>query len=562
MPVNPYNNIYPIEHVDFLYGRQGLMTTFVGVFSNLQYPYYRPPCISLVGLTRSGKTSILNALASVSAQQVLGSHLKDTLFIRVDCSGLPEDTPAAFWRFMTSRLTRAVAEKWPGFSFKPQPAADATGFENFHWHLLQITQQQCFVAFLFDEFDRVAGKLPRVVADNLRFLLDDLPHSVWYTIATRRSLLTYPAWSGISDADADVDFYSSLPSTYFEDNESNAHNNAEAGAKFRYLGLLEDAQPNGVRDFIWLPAHRNGVDFTAQDVDFAIYTGARHPDLTRLTCQRLYAFRERYPQGIPDYQGLYRAAHDDFARYYSFFWPELSQEQQEALIYFATRDSARSSISYQAVGELQNLGLVISWGDGYSLFSPILEDIIKQQQQPARPLYFKPTPAPQRPEAPAATPGQPYYPAAPRMFVPQAPEDKPSLMPVYIVCMLICATGTFDLIAWLSNGAIYQELGSLVTTRAFLESALIVLLLLAILALIIGMMWQSLRAWERRWKRKRAALAAKGTAHQAGSPAEAGSAQKSRRDAAVEFSLGAAQGALAGVVFPIIVAILLHLLHL
>src|SRR5437588_6144649 len=68
IPINPYNSLYPVERFDLLYGRQELMSQFNDLLSN--FSVARLPCISLVGLTRSGKTSVLNALASADRQHL------------------------------------------------------------------------------------------------------------------------------------------------------------------------------------------------------------------------------------------------------------------------------------------------------------------------------------------------------------------------------------------------------------------------------------------------------------------------------------------------------------
>src|SRR5947207_9583324 len=65
---NPYSSLYPVERFDSLYGRQKLMENISDMLSELSNS--RQPCISLVGLTRSGKTSVLNALASVDRKHL------------------------------------------------------------------------------------------------------------------------------------------------------------------------------------------------------------------------------------------------------------------------------------------------------------------------------------------------------------------------------------------------------------------------------------------------------------------------------------------------------------
>ena len=532
IPINPYSSLYPVERFDLLYGRQELMSQFnfwLSYFSNS-----RLPCIPLVGLTRSGKTSVLNALASADRQQLdlIGTRsVKDVLIVRVDCSGLPEETPASFWRFITFQLIKTSAEKYPVFAFQPHQFSDATAFETCHWYLRQLAQQKLLIAFLFDEFDRVAGGLPSEVAGNLRFLLDDLPGHIWYVTATRRPLSSYPSWASSKNI--------SEIGTYFVNPE--------------YLGLLEDTQPKGISDFIRLPALVNGVRFTDDDVNFARAIGARHPDLTRQTCMRLFEARLRQPQGNLDYDRFKRAAYTDFETFYGHFWPALPTEQQDALIYFATAEPSRNRISQEAVSELRKLGLLEYVAGGDRLFSPYLVDVVRGHLQPKL-TYYNPISQSNRQVDRAPIRNLPPYVVAPPLFIPQPGRNKKILVAVYVVVVLGFALCTLGIIDWASGGVVFNEISSLVTTHAFMQSALVALVILLELAIIVSIMWRSLSTWEKRWKRKMEKIPA--------SPTEGAMiAKKSSKDAALEFGVGVAASALAGIISTVVAAILLHLLH-
>ncbi len=531
-PVNPYSSLYPVERFDLLYGRQKLMGSFSGMLSELRK--YRQPCISLVGLTRSGKTSVLNAVASADRQylDVIGSQpVKDVLFVRVDCSGLPEETPASFWRFTTFQLIKTSKERLPSFAFQPYQFSDATAFEICYWHLQQLAQQELIVAFLFDEFDRVAAGLSREVADNLRFLLDDLPGRIWHVTATRRPLKSYNSWAQSKNT--------SGPLTYFTGTE--------------YLGLLEVTQPNGTYDFIRLPALANGVSFTDDDVNFALATGARHPDLTRQTCMRLFDARLKQPQGKLDYDLFKRAAYADFESFYGHFWPALPVEQQDALIYFATGDQSRNRISEEAVNELHDLGLLEYFSGGDRLFSSYMVDVIRSHHQPKF-TYYKPILQSNRQVTQAPFDNQPPYVVAPPLFIPQSRRNKKFLVALYFVVVLVFALCTLGIIDWASSGVVFNEISSLFTAHAFMQSALVALVILLELAIIVGIMWRSLSIWEKRWKSKMEKTPAS-------SSEGAMIAKKSSKDAALEFGIGVAASALAGIISTVVATVLLHLLH-
>ena len=234
-------------------------------------------------------------------------------------------------------------------------------------HIVKTTsgliKRYLLFSVLFDEFDRVALYRPIDVSHNLRFLLEMKAGHVVYITATRRQLYQY----------------------YFEERDGKDARGIISPlfnyfAAPLYLGLLEEAEPKGIVSFIREPARAHGVDFTNEDKEFALKYGGRHPDLTRLICMRLFEARQQNPQETLDYDGmLYEQAVRDFEPLYHVIWSELPAPQQDALIRLATTRLGVEEVPKRIMEDLLSLGLAVSLGADYSLFSPVLESFLGRE---------------------------------------------------------------------------------------------------------------------------------------------------------------------------------------
>jgi hypothetical protein len=180
-----------------------------------------------------------------------------------------------------------------------------------------------------------------------------------------------------------------------------------------------------------------------------------------------------------------------------------------------------------------------------------LADVVRSHHQPKL-THYKPVSQSNRQVAQAPIHSQPPFVAAP-LFVPQPARNKKFLVAVYTVLVLGFALCTLGIIDWASGGVVSNEISSLGTTHAFMQSAIVALVILLELALIVRIMWRSLGTWEKRWKRKMEKTPA--------SPAEGAMIAKNSKDTAIEFAVGVAASALAGIISTVVAAILLHLLH-
>jgi DNA-binding winged helix-turn-helix (wHTH) protein/energy-coupling factor transporter ATP-binding protein EcfA2 len=135
-------------------------------------------CVSIVGLSGSGKSNLLGFLAN-QQDRLKDPHKKAPLFILVDCNRLLEFTPQAFYRLVVNSSKRTPAG---GDEFTALEAA-----------LLEQMQHTPAVCLLFDRFDSlvhdsVDEKVRLAIAANLRALRDAHKYNLTYVVATRKPL--------------------------------------------------------------------------------------------------------------------------------------------------------------------------------------------------------------------------------------------------------------------------------------------------------------------------------------------------------------------------------------
>lgn len=360
---NPYANPYPVEQPEKLYGRRGAIEQL----SRGLFPPEVPLSQQIVGLTRIGKTSLLNVMSrlnDLNYQTFAESfglereQLKRTLFVQVNFEGLSANEAPSFWEMMGRQLRQAVQSQFPGGRSELLRLQTTTFYDFDGQGLSPLIRDGLKIILLLDEFDRVALRLPIDVSHNMRFLLEKYTGSLVYITATRRPLYQY-YYEERDDAKGVSPLFN-----YF------------APEPF-YLGLLEDsAEPEGkgLVSFIREPARAYGVDFTNKDVEFALENGGGHPDITRLVCMHLFEARRQNPRGTLDYHALYEQIIRSFEPLYHVIWSELSTSQRDALVRLATAQSKSGEVPEQLI----QLGLIVRSGSGYRLFSPVLESFLRQ----------------------------------------------------------------------------------------------------------------------------------------------------------------------------------------
>lgn len=353
MNANPFENYMPVNTPDRLYGRDKIVAKILQNISS------GPKSKELIGLTRIGKTSLLNIIScssdpiylnQLASNGIEPDKLKESLFVKVDFQGFSSGN---LWSFLGRNLRRSVSEQL--YERKTGPLwKDITDFEEFLSALTRLSANTQRIIFLFDEFDRIVVDSSNDILDNLRNVLNELRY-VAYITATRKRLFEY--YLERDDKATSSPLYNLFEPTPV------------------YIGLL-DFDESQVQHMVVDPAKEEGVKFTDQDLVFISDIGGLHPDLTRLVCKRMFAFRSENSMKVTDYNRIFNQVVEDFEPTYYSISRELSPIQIKKLLEVANH--TRINLDELNTYKLTDLGLVVVKNTGPSLFSPILEFFLKK----------------------------------------------------------------------------------------------------------------------------------------------------------------------------------------
>ena len=90
---NPYENLYPIEYPELLYGRHEILQR---IFRRL-FRTVPPQSLQLVGLARFGKSSVLNALKCLNDRDYFDYFVQEFSLERELLDKIPGSTCELRW---------------------------------------------------------------------------------------------------------------------------------------------------------------------------------------------------------------------------------------------------------------------------------------------------------------------------------------------------------------------------------------------------------------------------------------------------------------------------------
>lgn len=351
---NPYATPLPVTGSGGFYGRENVLSEVLdGVFGSA-----RPVSQQVVGLTRSGKTSFLNVLSSTPPSGTLSrgrSQAPDrvAVFVRVDCALLSSNEPSEFWALMYGKLIAALRSRDPA-TLATLPKGGSGTVHRLADTLKVLVKLGILAVFLLDEFERVVLQLPEQVYQNLRSLLETYP-SIACVTATRHELFL---------------LFEAVRHGIYHFPASPLYNVFDAPVE---MGTLED---DGAARFIREPSSASGVQFTEEDVEFALVLGGRHPDLTRILCRRLFEYRENIPSGVINYEIIRHQVQLDFLPSARQMVSELLPPERETFIELL-KGEYNPYTGYINLYQLWRIGLVMGDPtDSPKPISPIFVDLV------------------------------------------------------------------------------------------------------------------------------------------------------------------------------------------
>ncbi|MCE7987138.1 MAG: transcriptional regulator [Caldilinea sp. CFX5] len=373
--MNPFRNRKPILAPTAFFGRSVQVATI-----GQQLAAQPPQCCAVVGLPRSGKTSLLYHLQQqahlpVPQRQLSFGDKQQVLAVYVnagpysDLDGNHPEGALYFWR----DLYRALAQELTASGVQPLPPdpghSDLPVLEQLQtlWHSMADAIRNAtadLVLLLIDNAEGIA-RLPRVTGSLLRTLTQDptLGERVAFVATSSRPL---------------HEFYE--PNTW---QASSSFWNLFAGTV--YLGQLEPAAAQAL--MTRSPTAENAVRFSAQEQTLLLRLAGRHPDLLTMACALLYEHHVALPRTTVNAQALEQQLFDTALPLCQAIWQALGQitGAQTLVQRVAGGGLAVAGEPPPLLTTLTRLGVVEQDGVRWRLFATVMQRFVQQTSALATP---------------------------------------------------------------------------------------------------------------------------------------------------------------------------------
>jgi hypothetical protein len=323
-------------------------------------------CCALVGVSNTGKSSLLRALARREVRrQLRGEQAGAQTFVYIDFNLMLEATEQGFYELILRCLMEelALADPVARYLERLQAAyktlvAPPTAFQislSFSEGLTAVCQGLSEnLVLLFDEFDEPFEQIDGRAFLNLRALKDKYRQRLSYVAATNRRL------SNIRRG-RDVDEYIEL-----------------FGPFTRFLAPLE---PADVEQIIAWVAAQERYTFDDEDRQFIGHHADGHLGLLLSVCRSLGEVTGEPVRDAGQDWLIHRQVRDRLDRDLNVqaecrkLWADLTEAQQDALMGLV---GAEDDIDRRAVDSLRMKGIIHTKED--LLFSPVMEGFVRRQR--------------------------------------------------------------------------------------------------------------------------------------------------------------------------------------
>jgi hypothetical protein len=323
-------------------------------------------CSAVVGVSNTGKSYLLRALASGNARRaLLGEPLGDDVFVYVDFNLMLEATEQGFYELILRCLIEELAQQAPEAQYLDRLreayetlVAPPTAFQislSFSEGLTTVcrgTSQN--LVLLFDEFDEPFEQIEGRVFLNLRALKDKYRHRLGYVTATNRRL------SNIRRG-RDVDEFVELFEPFT-----------------RFLGPLDR---HDVDQIITWVAAQEGYTFDDEDRSFLYHHADGHLGLQLAVCRALGEVTGEPVRDASQDWLIHRQVREQLDQELNVqgecrkLWDDLTEAQQDTLMAVV---GAEEDVDERALDSLRKKGLVRM--EKELLFSPVFEGFIRRQR--------------------------------------------------------------------------------------------------------------------------------------------------------------------------------------
>jgi hypothetical protein len=292
---NPYVHTNTIRDQDMFFGRRALLRRiYEGLISKQS--------ISLIGLQRIGKSSLLHALPLHELQGNFADSLGKHIFVLLDLREYSLKSSDDFFEAVSRRIL-AQARKHVNLDHEPEEGAD-----EFIDLLTEIHEQGFHTVMLMDAFDNVAR--------NSRFS--------WEFFSFLRSQATFGRVSYVIATTAPL--------------QKICHRDIEGSPFFNIFAVqnvgaleLEEA-----RELILHPAQKVGLAFTLDEADWIIKLAGLHPFFIQQVCNYFFEEKLLHDGAKVDRKHIKNQAYRALEPHFNDIWERLPPEKQDQL-----KDEAR-----------------------------------------------------------------------------------------------------------------------------------------------------------------------------------------------------------------------------
>ncbi len=283
-------------------------------------------CRAIVGERKMGKSSLLTAVAQPAMMRRFGLDPSRYVLLYLDMEGMSSATRDDFWFELVDRLSAALPAGRLRQSAEQLLDEDTVRFMAVRRLLRRVRDENLNLVLMLDEFEGLAGNenFEPDFYGELRSLAGEM--GVVYMTASKRSLyeLTYQHSSTLSSPFFNI--FSEMP-----------------------LGLMPEAEAHALLQ--QLSKLGEGSAFGEQEIEKALALAGPHPFFCQIAGYYFFELPNRgqaHPEAV--YEQAVRRYAAEAQDHYRYLWTQLSDDEQQALLYPAqAAESLRKSLATKAL---------------------------------------------------------------------------------------------------------------------------------------------------------------------------------------------------------------------